>query len=99
MARDGSIVDNPSVGPTLTEAMWRPGNSVSFLTLVERLTGKALAGDAWVSELKQDLSHVIESEKAAYEAAGAEATGGDGDGDGDGGAGSCEEIDLDMRIR
>ncbi|EOD37650.1 hypothetical protein EMIHUDRAFT_454829 [Emiliania huxleyi CCMP1516] len=32
-ARDGVIVDNPRVGPTLRDAYWRPGNSEPFLGL------------------------------------------------------------------
>mmetsp|Transcript_94992 Transcript_94992/g.271615 ORF Transcript_94992/g.271615 Transcript_94992/m.271615 type:complete len:119 (-) Transcript_94992:136-492(-) len=84
--------------------MWEPGNSVSFLKLVNDLTDKPLEGDDWVNQLKQELDHVITSEKEAYETAGAALdagtaagtagdTSGDDDGDGDG------EIDLDMRIR
>jgi hypothetical protein len=51
--RDGALVDNPKIGPTLREAYWRPGNSEPFLGLVERLTGKPLSGDAWVAMLEQ----------------------------------------------
>jgi len=69
MRRDGFIVDNPKVGPTLREAYWLPGNSEPFLQLVERLTGSPLTGDAWVAMLKQDVASLLEEEKAAYEAA------------------------------
>merc|ERR550514_439996 len=41
---EGYIVDNPKVGPTLTQAYWQPGNSASFLDLVQGLTGKPLTG-------------------------------------------------------
>merc|ERR550537_1441759 len=53
MKRDGYIVDNPKVGPTLKDAYWRPGNSEPFLGLVESLTGAPLSGEAWVAMLKQ----------------------------------------------
>ena len=33
--RDGSLADNPKVGPTLRDAYWLPGNSEPFLGLVE----------------------------------------------------------------
>jgi hypothetical protein len=67
-ARDGYIVDNPTVGPTLRESYWRPGNSEPFLGLVEKLTGKPLTGDAWVAMLKQDVGSLLAEEKVAYEA-------------------------------
>ena len=67
IARDGYIVDNPSVGPTLRDSYWRPGNSEPFLGLVERLTGHALTGDAWVNMLKQPVEELLVEEKLAYE--------------------------------
>ena len=68
IAKDGYIVDNPAVGPTLREAYWRPGNSEPFLGLVESLTGKPLTGDAWVRMLKQDVDDLLAEEKVAYDA-------------------------------
>merc|ERR1719162_16290 len=50
-----TIVDNPIVGPTLTEKYWKPGNSEMFLDLVQKLTGKPLTGDDWVAVLKEPL--------------------------------------------
>jgi Zn-dependent oligopeptidase len=86
-ARDGYIVDNPSVGPTLRDAYWRPGNSEPFLGLVERLTGAPLTGAAWTDELKRDLEAVVADERAAYEKAIKQAK-------------ACaSSIDLDMRIK
>jgi len=65
----GSIVDNPRVGPVLTEAYWKPGNSARFLDLVEGLTGKPLTGDAWVKDLQEPLEEVLKSERAEYDKA------------------------------
>ena len=96
LARDGRIVDNPAVGPTLTDAYWRPGNSEPFLGLVERCTGAPLSGDAWVRELERDVDALLADERAAYDAAAARddtAAAGDARGIGAG------EIDLDMRVR
>lgn len=90
LARDGYLVDNPKVGPTLREAYWLPGNSEPFLGLVESLTGKPLTGDAWVNMLKQDVESLLAEEKVAYDAAAA-AKASDGKAAGD--------IDLDMRIK
>jgi oligoendopeptidase F len=73
MERDGFIVDNPSVGPTLSKAYWEHGNLRPFLDLVKDLTGKELSGEAWVAELSQTVDERVASEKKDYEAAIAEA--------------------------
>jgi len=89
LQRDGYIVDNPSVGPTLRDAYWRPGNSEPFLGLVERLTGKPLSGDPWVAMLKQEVDSLLAEERVAYDAAvKAKAT-----------AEAAASPDLDMRIK
>lgn len=87
LEKHGNIVDNPIVGPTLTEKYWKPGNSAMFLDLVEGLTGKPLTGESWVKELQQPLEEAVAHEKAEYEAAvkaGMAVTG---------------ELDLGMRVR
>lgn len=55
----GRIVDNKEVGPTLTSAYWKPGNSEMFLDLVKNLTGSGLTGDAWVRKLKEDIEELV----------------------------------------
>eukprot|EP00586_Coscinodiscus_wailesii_P004918 CAMPEP_0172487174 /NCGR_PEP_ID=MMETSP1066-20121228/16125_1 /TAXON_ID=671091 /ORGANISM="Coscinodiscus wailesii, Strain CCMP2513" /LENGTH=648 /DNA_ID=CAMNT_0013253617 /DNA_START=116 /DNA_END=2062 /DNA_ORIENTATION=+ len=67
MERDGYIVDNPNVGPTLTKSYWNCGNSRPFLEIVKELTGKELSGEAWVNALKKDLEEHIASEKKDYD--------------------------------
>mmetsp|Transcript_29894 Transcript_29894/g.62093 ORF Transcript_29894/g.62093 Transcript_29894/m.62093 type:complete len:689 (+) Transcript_29894:84-2150(+) len=89
LKRYGYIADNPNVGPTLTSAYWKPGNSEPFLSLVENLTGAPLTGDAWVNELKQSVDTVLKEEKVKYEAKVAECAETE----------AAQEIDLDMRIR
>lgn len=69
MQRDGYIVDNPKVGPTMAEAYWKYGNLRPFADLVKDLTGKELSGDAWVAELSQSVDDLLSSEKQAYEKA------------------------------
>ena len=91
--RDGYIVDNPSVGPTLAEHMWAPGNSEAFLGLVERLTGAPLAGTAWVEELKQDIDAAVAAERAAYDQAAV------AEEEEEGREGEEGNVDLDMRVR
>mmetsp|Transcript_32410 Transcript_32410/g.49284 ORF Transcript_32410/g.49284 Transcript_32410/m.49284 type:complete len:667 (+) Transcript_32410:82-2082(+) len=89
LKRDGYIVDNPSIGPLLTEAYWRPGNSEPFLDLVKECTGSSLTGDAWIAALEQDLEDLLKEEKEAYDQTRAECMNKD----------NSNNIDLDMRIR
>jgi hypothetical protein len=90
LKRDGYIVDNPKVGPTLRDGYWRPGNSKPFLGLVEALTGKPLSGDDWVGALEKDVDALVAEEKTAYEAAVATC---------DAQPTSAAEPDLNMRIK
>jgi len=98
MERDGYIIDNPSVGPTLTEAYWAPGNSQPFLGLVQTLTGAPLTGKPWVDALEQPTESLVAEEKEAYGVMAAKL-------DGEGGELGAkkqkveEDVELDMRIR
>lgn len=67
--RDGHIIDNPKVGPTLTEKYWKPGSGALFLDLVQELTGEPLSGDAWCKELALPVEEVLKREKVEYEEA------------------------------
>ena len=71
LAGDGgnvaALVDDPRVGEALREGFWRPGNTVPYLELVERVTGKPLSADAWVSVLEEPLEEKLAKEKAAFE--------------------------------
>lgn len=77
------------MGPTITEAYWKPGNSEPFLDLVQNLTGSPLTGQAWINMLKQTVEDLLKQEKASYDEKRAE-TAADP---------SCDDIDLNMRIR
>jgi len=72
--RDGYIVDNPKVGPTLTKAYWECGNSRAFLDIVKDLTGKELSGGAWVDVLKENVEEKVHRERKEYEEALAKTT-------------------------
>lgn len=87
--RDGYIVDNPKVGPTLTEAYWKCGNSRPFLEIVKELTGKELTGEAWINSLQESVDDKIAREKKEYDAAIKESAT----------AKECEDLDLDMVVR
>jgi Zn-dependent oligopeptidase len=69
MSKYGELTDNPNVGRELTEVYWKPGNSEIFLDLVQKLTGKPLTADAWISALQEDVEEVVSSEKRSYEGA------------------------------
>jgi hypothetical protein len=87
--RDGYIVDNPKVGPTLAKGYWEHGNARDFLDLVKDVTGKELSGDAWVARLKETVEECLASEKKEYEKALAEKSDDS----------SCENLDLNMIVR
>lgn len=89
MERDGYIVDNPQVGPTLAQAYWEYGNLRPFAELVKDLTGKELSGDAWIADLSESIEDRLDSEKNEYEKAIAEASA----------VASCETPDLNMTVR
>ena len=50
---------SPQVGKELTEVYWQPGNGAAFLDLVQQLTGKPLAADAWIAELQTPLDKLV----------------------------------------
>lgn len=59
----GFICDNPNIGPDLENGYWKYGNSVSFLDLVERMTGKPLTADALVDFCSQSVADCIADAK------------------------------------
>jgi hypothetical protein len=91
LKRDGYIVDNPNVGPTLTKAYWECGNSRPFLDIVKDLTGSDLSGDAWVDSLNESVEDFVTREEKDYtdmlEKVAKETTA------------VQEEIDLNMTVR
>ena len=67
--RDGYIVDNPSIGPTLTQAYWACGNSRPFLEIVKELTGKELSGSSWIDVLQVTVDDKVAQERKEYDIA------------------------------
>lgn len=55
----GHIVDNPNVGPDLATGYWAPGNSVSFMDLVERMTRQPFSADAIVADANRTVDEAI----------------------------------------
>jgi Zn-dependent oligopeptidase len=69
LERDGYIVDNPSIGPTLTQAYWACGNSRPFLEIVKELTGKELSGSSWIDVLQVTVDDKVAQERKEYDIA------------------------------
>ena len=67
-AADPSVlVDDERVGEALRSCFCEPGNTQPYLDLVEKVTGKPLSADAWVSVLEEPLESKLAREKAAFE--------------------------------
>lgn len=66
----GHILDNPEVGPLLSEKYWRLGNHKSFFAFVHDLTGKPFSAEATaklisksIEDVRQHVADTIEQEK------------------------------------
>ncbi len=57
--RDGHLTDNPKIGPTLREAYWRPGNSITFTDYLARLTGAPFSFDALVADASRTADEAV----------------------------------------
>lgn len=64
-ARDGHIVDNPRIGPELTRAWWRPGNSLRFAEFIEQLTGQPLSANALARGLNRGVDDALDFARAS----------------------------------
>ena len=50
LKRDGHLVDNPKIGPDLSEYYWKPGNSANFFDTVKKLTGREFSAQSLIEE-------------------------------------------------
>lgn len=67
VARDGTLVDNPRVGPDLARLWWQPGNSLRFDEFVRRLTKEELSAEAFAHHVNRDLATALHDAHAAIE--------------------------------
>lgn len=58
LRRDGHLMDNPRIGSDLARAYWRPGNSKTFLELIEDLTGEPFSARATSDLVAQPVEEV-----------------------------------------
>lgn len=59
LRRDGHLMDNPRIGPDLARIYWRPGNSKTFLELVEELTGEPFSARATSELVTRPVEEVL----------------------------------------
>lgn len=61
----GFLMDNPDVGKALAKKYWEPGNSKTFLQLIEQLTGEPFSAKATVEKVNEPQDAVLsKAEKA-----------------------------------
>jgi Zn-dependent oligopeptidase len=63
----GYLMDNPNIGPELAKGYWAPGNSVGFMDLVEKLTGKPFSPDALVANANRSADEAVAAAKKKIE--------------------------------
>ncbi len=66
--RDGHLDGNARIGPDLERAYWRPGNSLSFGALIERLTGRSLSARALAERVNRTVDAALDEARAAIRA-------------------------------
>lgn len=66
--RDGHLLDNPRIGPDLAKHYWNPGNSRTFLSLVEDLTGAPFSAAALVADSNRDVAEALADAERALAA-------------------------------
>src|SRR6185436_8512259 len=59
LERDGHFCDNARVGQDLARAYLQPGNSISFLEFIPRLTSRPLRPAALALRLSQDVEERV----------------------------------------
>jgi len=61
----GYISDNPAVGPRLRDVYWRPGNSVTFVDFIQRMSGRPFSMDDLVNDASLTIEEAIEQARAS----------------------------------
>jgi Peptidase family M3 len=65
MERDGHLMDNPRVGPSMRDAYWRPGNSRRTSDLIAGLTGDPLGAAAYAEHVNRTVDEALAGARAA----------------------------------
>lgn len=67
LERDGHLVDNPKIGPSLEECYWRPGNSHTFTQFVRELTGRDLSADSVARHVNRSVNEALTEARSRVE--------------------------------
>jgi Peptidase family M3 len=67
LERDGHLVDNPRVGPELSEVYWRAGNSRDFDRFVRDMTGAPLEAGALARRLNRTVDEALGEAREALD--------------------------------
>ncbi len=59
LRRDGRLMDNPKIGRDLAENYWKPGNSRTFLEMIEDLTGEPFSARAFVDAVNMPAGELF----------------------------------------
>jgi Zn-dependent oligopeptidase len=65
--RDGYLLDNPKVGPSLKTHYWRPGNSRRMDEMLLGLTGQPLGAEALASRVNRSVKEAMTEARSAIE--------------------------------
>jgi Zn-dependent oligopeptidase len=68
LKRYGYLTDNPQIGKDLETAYWAPGNKITHVESVKRLTGESLSGKALASVVNDSNEKTWEKAKASMDA-------------------------------
>lgn len=66
LKRDGYLMDNPAIGRDLAVHYWRPGNSLTFLEMIENLTGEPFSAKATVDLVNMPLEAAFAEAERVY---------------------------------
>ncbi len=64
---DGHLLDNQSIGPSLTRHYWQPGNSLSMDQMLTGLTGGPLHAKALAARANRSVDQAIEDARACMD--------------------------------
>ena len=65
LERDGHLLDNPGVGPSLAEHYWRPGNSRRMDEMLIGLSGRPLGAAALAARVNRSVEEAMEEAHSA----------------------------------
>jgi hypothetical protein len=65
--RDGFLVDNPQLAPTLCESYWKPGNRYGLHDYLQRMTGERLKAGPLADRVNRSSEEALAQAQASYD--------------------------------